>query len=463
MRKTPQTRVLVVEADPKKGEWYAEAIRDSLDSEVVIDTLSSRDPSLDWMGRGNYQMVVIDSGPAPFEPQLASLEQIRRLKPNTSVILVRDKATVEQAVLGMRQGAEDFLVQPLDRDKFKAAVRRGVERSRMIGGDEQASHFFSLVQTCQFISAARDLGQVLSAVQGYLARELRSDQSTVYLVDPQMAEGSAGFQRWNPQAEPDSSWVDIALAESGAFAQVADQPQGYTLIPKGRMSPAIFVFWFPTGDSRTAACVCVSPKVSASEERVESALRLLSSQIEVATRNIAQYAGVEKLAFTDDATGLYNTRYLYQILDHELARAERDSKPFAVLFLDCDFFKKVNDTHGHRVGTRLLHDLGELLKGLVRKKDTVFRYGGDEFVAVLSECDEKTARWVAERIRSSVEAHSFLEDEKLSISVTVSIGIALYPTHAKTRKEIIDAADRAMYSAKARSRNFVSLAELVHE
>ena len=84
-------------------------------------------------------------------------------------------------------------------------------------------------------------------------------------------------------------------------------------------------------------------------------------------------------------------------------------------------------------------------------------------MAVLSELDEKTARWVAERIRATVEAQKFIEEAGITVAVTVSIGIALYPTHAKNRKEIIDAADRAMYSAKARSRNFVSLAELVDE
>src|SRR6185312_5490368 len=116
-------------------------------------------------------------------------------------------------------------------------------------------------------------------------------------------------------------------------------------------------------------------------------LRMIRAQIEVTGKNIEQYLGVQHLAYVDDATGLYNTRYLNYILDREIAQAAATSRAFAVLFIDADKFKGVNDTHGHLVGTKLLNELGVQLKRLVRGSDTVFRYGGDEFVAVLSPCD----------------------------------------------------------------------------
>jgi diguanylate cyclase (GGDEF)-like protein len=145
-------------------------------------------------------------------------------------------------------------------------------------------------------------------------------------------------------------------------------------------------------------------------------------------------------------------------LDREIAQSKSNGKSFAVLFIDADRFKGINDNHGHLVGTKLLNELGEHFKRFVREKDTVFRYGGDEFVAVLSSCDLPTARLVAERIRESVEKHAFLSDEGLNLHFTVSIGVAIFPEHANSKKEIIDAADHAMYDAKKTTRNSVTIA-----
>src|SRR5262249_39103881 len=152
----------------------------------------------------------------------------------------------------------------------------------------------------------------------------------------------------------------------------------------------------------------------------------------VTGKNIEQYMGVQQLVYLDDVTGLYNTRYLNYVLDREIAQSQVTEKPFAVLFLDADHFKAVNDHYGHLVGTKLLYELGNHLKKFVREKDTVFRFGGDEFVAVLSSCDLSTARAVAERIRESVEKKAFLKNENLSLHFTISIGVALFPNHAKS-------------------------------
>jgi diguanylate cyclase (GGDEF)-like protein len=187
---------------------------------------------------------------------------------------------------------------------------------------------------------------------------------------------------------------------------------------------------------------------------------MLKAQIEVTGKNIEHYLGVQQLVYVDDATGLYNTRYLNYILDREITQSEASQKSFAILFIDADRFKLVNDTHGHLIGTRLLNELGNHLKRYVREKDTVFRYGGDEFVAVLSPCDLFTAKSVAERIRQSVEKKQFLKNEGLDIHFTISIGVALFPDHAKTKKDIIEAADQAMYCAKKTTRNRVSISQL---
>lgn len=175
-------------------------------------------------------------------------------------------------------------------------------------------------------------------------------------------------------------------------------------------------------------------------------------------RGVPDEIAGQPLLYVDEVTGVYNTRYLNYILEQEMTQALRLKQPFALLFIDADQFKEINDKYGHRVGTRILNELGGHLKRFVREQDFVFRYGGDEFMVVLSTCHLSRAKTVAERIRKSVEQAVFLSIEGLNIRFTVSIGVALYPLHAQTKESIIDVANHAMYRAKKTMKNRVFVA-----
>jgi diguanylate cyclase (GGDEF)-like protein len=157
-------------------------------------------------------------------------------------------------------------------------------------------------------------------------------------------------------------------------------------------------------------------------------------------------------------TNVYNYRYLNNILDRELVRAQRLNSSMSVLFLDLDSFKKVNDHHGHLLGSKILVELAGLLKGAVRKVDAVARYGGDEYIVVLTDTNSKGAMIVAERIRLMVEEHTFTESEGFPIKLTVSIGVASYPEHGVSKVELLHLADEAMYRGKYGMKNIVYVA-----
>lgn len=159
--------------------------------------------------------------------------------------------------------------------------------------------------------------------------------------------------------------------------------------------------------------------------------------------------------YTDDLTGLYNQRYLEIVLDRELSLSKRNESIFSVLFLDLDHFKNVNDSHGHLIGSRLLFEVGHEIKKTLRESDITFRYGGDEFVMILSHTGLEDAILVAERIRVQIEKKRFLVKDGLEIRLTASIGVANVPLHAETKQEILKAADEALYGVKKAVRNKV--------
>lgn len=156
----------------------------------------------------------------------------------------------------------------------------------------------------------------------------------------------------------------------------------------------------------------------------------------------------------DVLTQLYNRRFLSTILRRELELARGHHNPFAVLMIDVDHFKRVNDTHGHETGDRVLQHVAVMLQGLARASDFFFRYGGEEFLAVINEVTATQAMAVAEKIRARIEQSAVSVSEQVSLRVTVSIGLALHDGHPDYR-HLINRADQAMYLAKRGGRNRV--------
>jgi diguanylate cyclase (GGDEF)-like protein len=170
-----------------------------------------------------------------------------------------------------------------------------------------------------------------------------------------------------------------------------------------------------------------------------------------------EYLEAKSLSYVDDLTSLFNQRYLPQVLEQEIDRSHRKGQKFSLLFLDVDCFKRINDSHGHVVGSQLLVEVSRIIRNTIRSYDPLFRYGGDEFLGLLVDTDKATGEKVAERIRRAIESHEF-EIEGKNLKLTVSIGLSVFPEHAKTAKELIQLADQAMYYGKNKSRNIVYIA-----
>ena len=189
------------------------------------------------------------------------------------------------------------------------------------------------------------------------------------------------------------------------------------------------------------------------EEDVDS-IEILVRQAETAIENSFLYEEAVRLSLTDGMTGLWNRRNFDLRLESELSRAVRFSEPFAVVFVELDQMKAVNDKHGHQAGDTVLIELARRLTEAVREVDVVARWGGDEFTLLLPKTGLAGALLLAEKIRAAAGTAPFRIDTG-SIDITISIGVAAYPEHGSSGKELVAAADAAMYLAKARGRNRV--------
>jgi len=187
------------------------------------------------------------------------------------------------------------------------------------------------------------------------------------------------------------------------------------------------------------------------EQNLRRAMDRLQTQlIEIGTLQ----SKLREQAIRDALTNVFNRRYLEETLERELARAERESYPLCLIMMDLDYFKDVNDTHGHEAGDVVLKALSETVMRQSRHGDFVCRYGGEEFVLVMPNIGIETARQRAEELHQIVNSLN-IPYGNFNLTTTISMGVAAYPEHGKSKEELLRAADRAMYIAKNTGRNRV--------
>jgi diguanylate cyclase (GGDEF)-like protein len=184
-------------------------------------------------------------------------------------------------------------------------------------------------------------------------------------------------------------------------------------------------------------------------------LHILADHAAIAIENARDVTRIQQLSITDDCTGLYNSRHLYDVLGRELERCGRLRLPVSLAFLDLDRFKLVNDAHGHLVGSELLALTGRRLRELSRKQDLCFRYGGDEFVVLMPETGPQASLAQSTALLNALMETEFQMKNDLRLRVNASVGVATAPADGTTVHTVIGAADIRMYEVKNNGRGQV--------
>jgi diguanylate cyclase (GGDEF)-like protein len=261
-----------------------------------------------------------------------------------------------------------------------------------------------------------------------------------------MGEGLAGWvaSTGNPLVVPDVS-QDIQWS---AFSRAH---------PELRIS-SIACIPIRSNDRTLGVIQLFNSKLDLMSEYSQSFIRILCDYAAIAIQNARSVELIHQLTITDDCTGLFNARHLYTLLDEQVAvSATNRNHEFSLLFVDLDRFKQVNDTHGHLVGSRLLSEVGGLMKRVLGPENACFRYGGDEFVALLPGLSKQAAIEATTRLWNELREARFLTGQGLSLALAGSFGLATFPGDGNSVQAIIKAADTMMYAAKT-TRDNISVA-----
>lgn len=320
----------------------------------------------------------------------------------------------------------------------------------------------------------------LEAFQG-IARLLTStlELDEVLQVMADRLSRTLGAERWSLLLERDDGFLHFVLAQGDG----AERLRGEVVVPGEGIAGIVFA----TGEPKLSADVRHEPGFA---ERFDvmtgvstgallavpltvrgrrlGVLELVSSHTDegaftaddlraagvvadfaaIAIDNARNYRQVQALTLTDEHTGLGNARHLHALLEAEVARCASFGRPLSVLFFDIDDFKHVNDTRGHLVGSASLKHAGHLLKSCIRGIDTGFRFGGDEFAALLVETGPDEARDVGRRVVEAFRHTPFQPPTGAPVPLSISLGFASFPDDGQTPRALLEAADGAMYRVK---------------
>jgi len=335
------------------------------------------------------------------------------------------------------------------------AILAGKTRERL---QQRIDQLNALYRISQLASGQDDLDTTLQAILGVTEELVPEGHVAVLLLDEVTRSLAVRASRGYSEGV-DLLRIPLGQGVTGRCAQSGD-----VVVANDVQAEADYIEGVPGAQSEIALPLKVDGKVigvlnaetstrgAYSDDHIRP-LTVVAQQAAVVIRAAQLNDEMRQLAVTDPLTGLYNRRHFVDRLDEEVRRAQRYGDRVALMLIDCDHLKRINDAHGHLSGDRALQALADVMKITLRETDVIARLGGDEFATILVETDEARALDVAERLRRTVGGLRLISEDGGDIGLTVSAGIAIYPDDGADVKTLMRAADTAMYRAKRDGRD----------
>lgn len=333
---------------------------------------------------------------------------------------------------------------------------------------DQNALLISLLEIAAATAGAEDLDRLLETIARELGRLFPVDAACIALAEDDILAVTEVLQR-DGAARRDSDrrphdgshhlgWVvarDRPLWRNDIGAELRFEES----LPRAGMRADMAIPLRSRGRV-TGAFRVACRRAHAYEPEDFEVLKRLADLVAVAVENQRLLLATRRMAEVDGLTGISNRRHFQEALAREAGRARSTGKPLAVIMIDVDHFKRVNDTRGHLAGDALLRHVAQSVARTLRRSDLVARYGGEEFAVLLAGADRAAAGRIAETLRSAIESAPLEAPlPSLPLRATISLGVASLPENGRHEAEVLEAADRALYRSKREGRNRVSLAE----
>jgi diguanylate cyclase (GGDEF)-like protein len=320
-------------------------------------------------------------------------------------------------------------------------------------------------QLARSLTSSFDLDTILRTILEHMERIMEAELWTLLMLDEATQELYYAIAAGGEQAalrdlrvkvgEGVAGWV-VEHGETLIVPEAVDDPRLLEEGSAGQHNVRSVIALPLRGRKGTHGAIEIfNPRTEQMTDYTIAFLHILADHAAIAIENAHDVARIQQLTITDDATGLYNVRHLYDVLGRELGRCSRLKLPLSLAFIDLDQFKLVNDVHGHLVGSELLGRTGQRLRELSRKQDWCFRYGGDEFVVLMPETGAEDALILASKVLGELMNTRFHMKNGLELNVRASVGLATAPADGATVHAVIGAADTRMYMVKSNGRGQV--------
>lgn len=319
-------------------------------------------------------------------------------------------------------------------------------------------------QVARSLTSSLHLETILRTIIDHMERFVEADLWTLLMLDRAQGDLYYAIAAGGEEAALKNLRVKVGEGVAGWVAEHGETlivPETATdeRLEKGppRVSGIRSVIAMPLkGRTGTHGVIeILNPRAEELNDYTIAFLHILSDYAAIAIENAGDMARIQQLTITDDVTGLYNVRHLYEVLGRELERSARQDRPLSLAFLDLDHFKWVNDQHGHLVGSEVLALAASRLKSLGRSRDECFRYGGDEFVLLMPETGPEAAFHQAKTVLDELMRAPLKTRRGLELKVSASVGVATGPLDGGTVHALIGAADARMYWVKENGRGGV--------